>query len=79
MLDATLERMTQAAKIRVRDSQVYVGLAETGGSLFEDKSSAARAHREDWRALLEWLELRAAELPSGNVTPLRPVTQPLSA
>lgn len=70
-LDATLERLTQAAMIRVRDSQTYVGLAETGLSVFDDNGSQARAHREDWAPLLQWLERRAGDVqPRGNVTPL---------
>jgi len=69
-LDATLDRLTQAAKIRVRDSQAYVGLADSGRSIFDDDGSTSRSHREDWSALLEWLHARAAELPQGNVTPL---------
>ncbi len=69
-LDATLDRMTQAAKIRVRDSQVYVALGDSGRSIFDDDTSATRSHREDWNPLLEWLQARAAELPHGNVTPL---------
>ena len=70
-LDATLDRLTQAAMIRVRDSQTYVGLSETGLSVFDDNGSQARSHREDWAPLLQWLERRASELqPRGNVTPL---------
>lgn len=68
-LDATLERLTEAALVRVRDSQVYVAAAESGRSLFDDDSSAARPHRDDWQALLDWLARRMA-LPQGNVTPL---------
>lgn len=78
-LDVTLDRLTQAAKIRVRDSQTYVGLAESGGSIFEDDGSSARAHREDWSPLLQWLEQRAAEQPQGNVTPLVPPSQRLGS
>ncbi|HEY6940786.1 ParA family protein [Dokdonella sp.] len=74
-LDATLERLTQAAMIRVRDSQTYVGLAETGLSVFDDNGGQARSHREDWAPLLQWLERRASELqPRGNVTALPPRT-----
>lgn len=69
-LEATLDRLTQAAKIRVRDSQVYVALAENGRSLFDDDSSAARPHREDWAPLLEWLEKLASLQTQGNVTPI---------
>lgn len=76
-LDATLDRLTQAAKIRVRDSQVYVGLADSGRSIFDDDSSPCRAHREDWNPLLQWLEKLAAEQPRGNVTPLLPTAQRL--
>jgi chromosome partitioning protein len=78
-LDATLDRLTQAAMIRVRDSQTYVGLADSGGSVFEDDSSQSRAHREDWNPLLQWLEKRAAEQPQGNVTPLVTPTQRLGS
>ncbi|TDR45764.1 chromosome partitioning protein [Tahibacter aquaticus] len=67
-LDATLGRLTQAALIRVRDSQTYVRLAGSGLSLFEDDSAAARSHRDDWNPLLSWLEQRAAECAtSGKV------------
>ena len=76
-LDDTLERMTQAAKIRVRDSQTYVGLTDSGRSVFDDDSTAARAHRADWAPLLQWLEQVAAVRPQGNVTPLVPVAQRL--
>ena len=69
-LEATLERLTQAAKIRVRDSQVYVALSENGRSLFDEDTSAARPHRADWLPLLEWLEKLAALQPQGNVTPI---------
>ena len=70
-LDATLDRLTEAAMIRVRDSQIYVGMADLGQSVFDNDSAAVRAHREDWMPLLGWLEKRAAEArPVGNVTPL---------
>lgn len=72
-LDATLDRLTEAAMIRVRDSQVYVGLADHGQSVFDNDSKAVVAHREDWTPLLNWLERRATEAharPSGNITPL---------
>lgn len=69
-LEATLDRLTQAAKIRVRDSQVYVALAENGRSLFDDDGSVARPHREDWVPLLEWLEKLASLQAQGNVTPI---------
>lgn len=69
-LEATLDRLTQAAKIRVRDSQVYVALAENGRSLFDDDGSVARPHREDWAPLLEWLEKLASLQTQGNVTPI---------
>jgi chromosome partitioning protein len=70
-LDTTLERLTEAAMIRVRDSQVYVGLADRGQCVFDNDSKAVLAHREDWTPLLNWLERRAAEArPSGNITPL---------
>jgi chromosome partitioning protein len=79
-LDATLERLTQATIIRVRDSQTYVGLADNGQSVFDDDGSQARAHREDWTPLLQWLEKRAAEpKPSGNVTPLATPAQRLGS
>ena len=79
-LDASLDRLTQAALIRVRDSQTYVGLADRGQSVFDDDSSQSRAHREDWTALLQWLEKRAAEpRPVGNVMPLVPPAQRLAS
>ncbi|HQV72315.1 MAG: ParA family protein [Dokdonella sp.] len=58
-LDATLARITSAAMIRVRDSQVYVGLAERGQSIFDGDSKAIRGHRADWTALLDWLNWHA--------------------
>jgi chromosome partitioning protein len=79
-LDSTLERLTQAAMIRVRDSQTYVTLSDTGQSVFDDDSSQSRAHREDWNPLLLWLEKRAAEPQQrGNVTPLVPPAQRLGS
>ena len=77
-LDATLERLTEAALIRVRDSQIYVGMADHGQSIFDNDSKAVLAHRDDWTALLEWLERRATESrarPTGNITPLHPTGQ----
>lgn len=77
-LDATLDRLTEAAMIRVRDSQIYVGLADHGQSVFDNDSKAILAHREDWTPLLNWLERRAAEAktrPTGNITALVPPSQ----
>jgi chromosome partitioning protein len=65
--------------IRVRDSQVYVGLGDSGRSIFDDDTSAVRPHREDWAALLEWLARRATEQPHGNVTPMVPPAQRLGS
>jgi chromosome partitioning protein len=77
-LDAALERLTQAAIIRVRDSQTYVGLADSGRSVFDDDTQATRSHREDWEPLLQWLAKRAAENQrEGNVTPLVTAAQRL--
>lgn len=70
-LDSTLGRLTEAAMIRVRDSQAYVGLADRGQSVFDNDSKAILAHREDWTPLISWLERRAAEAhPRDNITPL---------
>lgn len=79
-LDATLKRLTQAAKIRVRDSQAYVRVAESGRSIFDDTSSQTRSHREDWTALLQWLEARATDLtrPAG-VSVLAPAAERLGS
>jgi chromosome partitioning protein len=75
-LDATLERLTQAAIIRVRDAQIYVGLADSGRCVFDDDTQLGRTHREDWEPLLQWLAKRAAEsVNRGNVTPLVPAAQ----
>lgn len=77
-LDTTLERLTEAAMIRVRDSQTYIGLADRGQSVFDNDSKAVLAHREDWKPLVEWLERRATEAharPTGNITPLVPPNQ----
>lgn len=60
-LDATLQRVTQTCLIRVRDSQIYLRLAAAGMSLFDDDSTAARAHRDDWAPLLDWLAQRESE------------------
>ena len=70
-LDATLARMTAAAMIRVRDSQVYVGLAEHGQSVFDSDSKAILAHRADWTPLLNWLSWHAEQSRDrGKVTRL---------
>ncbi|MEO8011073.1 MAG: ParA family protein [Dokdonella sp.] len=79
-LDAMLERLTQAAKARVRDSQTYVGLADSGRSVFDDDSAATRSHRDDWSSLMSWLEERAAELATrSNVTPMSSVPKHVAA
>ena len=79
-LDATLERLTQTAKIRVRDSQTYVKLSEGGKSVFDDTASTSRGHRADWTALLEWLDARALEKahPVG-ITRLTPAAERLAS
>ena len=70
-LDSALGRMTSAAMIRVRDSQIYVGMAEHGQSVFDFATKAMIAHREDWTPLLKWLEWCAEESSHrGNITPL---------
>jgi len=77
-LDTTLERLTEAAMIRVRDSQTYIGLADRGQSVFDNYSKAVLAHRADWKPLVDWLERRATEAhtrPIGNITPLVPPNQ----
>ncbi|MEO8673478.1 MAG: ParA family protein [Tahibacter sp.] len=77
-LDITLQRLTQTALARVRDSQTYVGLSDCGQSLFDQNSSQTRSHREDWLPLLEWLDQRAAEIGNrGSVTRLVPQAQRL--
>jgi chromosome partitioning protein len=69
-MDATLSRLTQAALVRVRDSQVYVRAASEGRSIFDDASSATREHRADWQALLDFIE-RQFEVRQGQVvTPI---------
>ncbi|MGY0505677.1 ParA family protein [Luteimonas sp. e5] len=40
----------------VRDSQSYVLLTGLGRSLFDYQSAQVRAHQDDWRPLLKWLE-----------------------
>lgn len=70
-LDATLGRVTAAAMIRVRDSQVYVGLAERGMSVFDSGDKATLAHRADWTPLLTWLGWHAdSSRDRGKVTTL---------
>ena len=77
-LDATLERLTQTAKSRVRDSQTYVKLAEGGKCVFDDNGRQARSHRADWAPLLQWLEARVAEKTRpANVTALTPPAERL--
>ncbi|MCC6441311.1 MAG: hypothetical protein IT476_11900, partial [Rhodanobacteraceae bacterium] len=79
-LDATLERLTEAALIRVRDSQVYVTLANLGQSVFDNDSAAVRTHQDDWKTLLEWLERRAADSRTGGkVTELPTSSQRLGS
>ena len=74
-LEGTLQRLAQAALLRMRDSQAYVTLAAQGRSLFDDDSSALRGHREDWTTLLEWLDGQLkARVDSGKVTRLIPAT-----
>ena len=74
-LDAVLDKLTQAALARVRDAQAYVGLTDHGSSIFDEDGSTSRAHREDWKPLLGWLESCTKAIPRGNVTPLLPVAQ----
>ncbi|HET9031880.1 MAG TPA: ParA family protein [Dokdonella sp.] len=70
-LDSALERMTAAAMIRVRDSQIYVGMAERGQSVFDIATKAVLAHRDDWAPLLKWLDWCAEESAQrSNITPL---------
>ncbi len=77
-LDATLERLTQAAKIRVRDSQTYVRLADGGRSVFDDTHRTSRSHRADWTPLLEWLDARLVDRSrAANVTELAPPAERL--
>lgn len=71
-LDSALGRMTAAAMIRVRDSQIYVGLAEHGQSVFDVATKAVLAHRDDWKPLLKWLDWCAEESAQrSNITPFR--------
>ena len=60
-LDSALGRMTSAAMIRVRDSQIYVGMAEHGQSVFDSATKAVLAHRGDWTPLLNWLAWHAEQ------------------
>ena len=70
-LDATLGRITSAAMIRIRDSQVYVGLAERGMSVFDSGNKAILAHRADWTPLSNWLNWHAdLSRDQGKVTTL---------
>ena len=54
-LSAGLDKLSRAALVRIRDSQMYVNLASAGRSVFDDTSSGAREHRGDWLPLLGWL------------------------
>ena len=79
-LDATLERLTEAALIRVRDSQVYVTLANLGQSVFDNDRAAVRTLQDDSKTLLEWLERRAADSRTGGkVTELPTSSQRLGS
>ncbi|MEP6882307.1 MAG: ParA family protein [Dokdonella sp.] len=70
-LDSALGRMTSAAMIRVRDSQIYVGLAEHGQSVFDSSTKSVLAHRDDWTPLINWLAWHAEQnAQRGNITPL---------
>jgi chromosome partitioning protein len=69
-MDATLGRITQAALIRVRDSQAYVRAAAEGRSIFDDQGSATREHRADWQALLDFIERQYEARRGGVVTPI---------
>ncbi len=70
-LDSALGRMTSAAMIRVRDSQIYVGMAEHGQSVFDSSTKAVLAHRDDWTPLLNWLAWHAEQTEQrGKVTQL---------
>ena len=70
-LDSALGRMTSAAMIRVRDSQIYVGMAEHGQSVFDSATKAVLAHRDDWTPLLNWLAWHAEQTEErGKVTQL---------
>jgi len=75
-LDATLLRLTQTCLVRVRDSQIYLKMAAAGMSLFEDDSTAARAHREDWAPLIEWLTLREQERRTNSKVAFLPTARP---
>jgi chromosome partitioning protein len=54
-LSAGLDKLARAALVRIRDSQVYVNLAASGRSVFDDPGTSAREHRGDWLPLLGWL------------------------
>lgn len=69
-MDATLGRLTQAALIRVRDSQVYVRAAAEGRSIFDEQGSATREHRADWQPLMEFLERQFESRRGQVVTPI---------
>ncbi|WP_313920272.1 ParA family protein [Tahibacter sp.] len=75
-LDATLQRLTQTCLVRIRDSQVYLKMAAAGMSLFEDDSTAARGHRDDWAALIEWLTLREQERRAHGKVAFLPTARP---
>jgi chromosome partitioning protein len=75
-LDATLLRLTQTCLVRVRDSQIYLKMAAAGMSLFEDDSTAARSHRDDWAALIDWLTLREQERSTNGKVAFLPTARP---
>lgn len=54
-LEAGLDKLARAALVRIRDTQLYVNLAATGRSVFDDRGAGAREHRGDWLPLLGWL------------------------
>jgi chromosome partitioning protein len=55
-LDAYLGGLGHAVVTRLRDTQLYADVAETGLSLFDLSSQRAAEYRDEWSALLAYLE-----------------------
>jgi len=55
---------------RIRDSDVYVGAAETGLGIFEMDSSAAAAERGEFMPIVEWVGRQRGTSADGKVIEL---------
>jgi chromosome partitioning protein len=60
-LDAYLGGLGHDVVARLRDTQLYADIAETGLSLFDLSTQRAAEYREEWAPLLAYLETAIAE------------------